>query len=85
MTSCFRDWVSGREDWTAEPWEYLELDDESVFVTVPSSGPDKSSGLSGGQLHQHGANVFQIRDGKVTTLVVYWYLDRALADLGLEE
>jgi hypothetical protein len=29
--------------------------------------------------------VFQIRGGKVIKLAIYWDIERALADLGLEE
>jgi hypothetical protein len=37
-----------------------------------------------GQMQSNGANLFHIRDGKVTKLVIS-DRDRALADLGLEE
>jgi ketosteroid isomerase-like protein len=83
MGSVFRDWLSAWEDWTAEAEEYRELDSGRVLVITTSSGRGKSSGLGVGQMYAHGANLFHIRNGKVTRLVAYWDRDRALADLGL--
>jgi ketosteroid isomerase-like protein len=85
MASAFRDWLSAWEQWTAEPEEFRELDDERVLVIVTSSGRGKSSGLAPGQLSAPGANLFHLRNGKVSRLVIYWNRNRALADLGLEE
>jgi ketosteroid isomerase-like protein len=49
------------------------------------SGRGKASGLEVSDTETKGANLFHIRDGKVTKLVLYWDRDRAFADLGLEE
>ena len=46
------------------------------------SGRGKTSGLEGGQ---KGAELFHIRDGKVTRFVSCWDRERAFADLGIEE
>jgi len=74
------------EDWRPEADEYRELDDERVLVFFhPSSGRGKTSGLEVGQIAGKGANLFTVHGGKVTRLVAYWDIVRALADLGLEE
>jgi ketosteroid isomerase-like protein len=85
MGSAFRDWLNAWEGWTAEAEEYRELDDERVLVMTTSSGRGKSSGVKVGQMgYAHGANLFHLRDGKVTRLVTYWNREDALADLGME-
>jgi hypothetical protein len=35
------------------------------------------------EVDQRRASLFQVGDGKITRLVLYWDRDRALADLGL--
>jgi ketosteroid isomerase-like protein len=66
-----------------EAEDYRELDSERVLVLVEYSGRGKTSGLELGQMRAKGAEVFHVRDGRVTRLVVYWDRERALADLGL--
>jgi ketosteroid isomerase-like protein len=73
------------EDFHMEAEEYRELDGERILVIITSSGCGKSSGLGVGQMYAHGANLFHVRNGKVTRLVTYADRNRALADLGLEE
>ena len=73
------------EDWRAEADEYRELDDERILVVFHPSGRGKTSGLDVGDVAMKGANLFQVRGGKVVRIVAYWDVERALADLGLEE
>jgi ketosteroid isomerase-like protein len=72
------------DDWRAEKIELRELDGDRVLALVDFSGRGKASGLDVAQMSAKGANVFQIRGGKVIQLVAYWDRDRAFADLGLE-
>ena len=74
------------EDYRLEGERYRELDGERVLVLDRRSGRGKGSGIEFGAstlLPSAGAHLFDVRDGKVTKLVVYWNRDRALADLGL--
>jgi ketosteroid isomerase-like protein len=83
MARAWRDRISAVEHVRAEAEGYRDLDDERILVLHDRSGRGKTSGLEVGQLGQKGAGVFQIRGGKVTTLVVYWDRERALTELGL--
>ena len=65
--------------------EYRALDDERVLVLMHFSGRGKTSGLDVGEIAMKGLNLFHVRGGRVTRLVLYWDRERALADAGLEE
>jgi ketosteroid isomerase-like protein len=62
---------------------YREVDDGRVLVLTRIRARGKTSGLQIGDMGGKGANLFQIRDGKVTRLIAYFDHERALADLGL--
>jgi ketosteroid isomerase-like protein len=76
----WRGWLSEWEDYHAEASEYRVIDDGCVLVLGRMRGRGKLSGASG---EMEMANVFHLRNGKVTKLVLYGDRQRALADLGL--
>jgi ketosteroid isomerase-like protein len=78
-----RGWLSAWEDWRVEADEYRELDGERVLVLDHASGRGRTSGLELAQLRTKGANLFHLRYGKVTRLVLYSDRERALAELGI--
>jgi ketosteroid isomerase-like protein len=81
MADGWRDWLRAWDDFRAEPVDYLVLDSERILVLVHNSGRGRTSGL---ELEQRSvANLFELRDGKVTRLIVYLERERAFADLGL--
>ena len=85
MAETWHTWLSAWEEYRVEVDEYRALDDERILVLMLHCGRGKTSGLDVGQVKRAGANVWHVRDGKVTRLVLYWDRDRALADLGLSE
>jgi len=85
MAEGFRSILAAWEGYRAEADDYRQLDRERVLVLVHMSGRGKMSGLELGRLRTKGANVFHVRGGKVTRLVLYFDRDRALAELGLSE
>jgi ketosteroid isomerase-like protein len=85
MAQGFREWFGAWEGVRTRVDEYRTLDAERVLVLQRfAGGRGKRSGLELADMATGGANVFHIRDGKVTRMVTYWNRDRALADLGLE-
>lgn len=83
MAEAWRDFLDAWEGLRAQAEEYRELDAERVLVLVHNSGRGKTSGLELEQMQSKGANLFHVRGGKVTRLVLYWDRERALVDLGL--
>ena len=65
--------------------EYISVDGEHVLVLTTNTGRGKTSGFELGELRTRSANLFRIRDGKVTKLVAYWDRQRALEAVGLSE
>jgi ketosteroid isomerase-like protein len=85
VTDAWRTFLSAWDGYRIEADEYRILDEERILVLVRPSGRGKSSGLElrDATRGRKGANVFHIRDGKVTRLDAYIDHRRALADLGL--
>jgi ketosteroid isomerase-like protein len=83
MADHFVEFLRGWRDFRGEPEEFRVVDATRLLVFVHNVGRGRTSGV---QMDQRSvANLFEIHDGKVTRLVLYWDRDRALADLGLEE
>lgn len=76
----WRKFLSAWDGYRGEATEYRELDDERILVLIQVHGRGKASGL---ELGHPSANVFTLRRGKVTRLVIYWHAESALPALGL--
>ena len=83
MAHAFGDWLRAWEDWRVKAEEFRELDAERVLVLFHFSARGRASGLEVGQIWTEGAQLFHLRDGKVTKLVQYLERAGALAELGL--
>jgi ketosteroid isomerase-like protein len=80
MAERYGDWLRAWKDFRAEPEEYLVLDDERILVLVHNSGRGRVSGLE--LDHRSVANLFHVRGGRVTRIVVYLDRELAFADVG---
>lgn len=85
MGETWRSFLSTWEDYRTEVEEYWDLDDERVLVLLRVVGRGKASGMELGEMRTKAANLFHVRDGKVTRLVLYQDRERGLAELGLSE
>jgi ketosteroid isomerase-like protein len=73
------------ENLRAVPEEIHELEGDRVLVFLRNEGRGKGSGIDIHGISAKSANLFTVRGGKVTRLVLYWDRDRAIADLGLTD
>jgi ketosteroid isomerase-like protein len=83
MVEGYRQVMNAWEGYSAQAEEYLLLDDERVLVLQRLAGRGKASGLELAQMQPKAAGIFQVRDGKVIKIVLYYDREHALADLGL--
>jgi hypothetical protein len=80
-------WFAFERAWESlrfEGVDFRELDDEHVLVRNRFTGRARGSELELGEVPTLQATLLQIRDQKVTRLLLYWHVEQALADLGLE-
>jgi len=80
LVETMRKAFSVMQGWRDEPESLRELDDGRVLVLSRFRGRGRASGL---EVDQQVAQVFDIHEGQVTRIVVYFDRDRALDELGL--
>jgi ketosteroid isomerase-like protein len=85
LAVAWREVLSVWDDLRMEVDDYRRLDDERVLALPTWTGRARRSGLDLAEMPWTGASLFQLRDGKVVKLVLYWDRKHAFADLGLEE
>ena len=72
-----RSWLSPWEHWRVEADDYLERG-EYVVVLASYHGRGKGSGV---EIHELGAHVFKLRDGKVVRLEIFSDREKAIASV----
>jgi ketosteroid isomerase-like protein len=85
LAEGWRNFLSAWDDYSAEAEDYLEIEGERVLVLNRFSGRGSSSGVDLSRMPSRGANLFEIREGKVIRLVTYLDRDQALEAVGLRE
>jgi ketosteroid isomerase-like protein len=85
MVAGWNEILSAWEDLRAEADEYRELDDQRVLCWRPSADEASPAAWRSSSCRREPGALFNVRDGKVTRLVIYWDREHALADLGLKE
>jgi ketosteroid isomerase-like protein len=84
MANALRARPSAFTDFRVEADEYRAIDDERVLVLNHAvGGRGKTSGHQLPSIAVPGADLFYVKGGKVTRLVVYFDREHGFADLGL--
>jgi ketosteroid isomerase-like protein len=74
--------LSAWQGYRVQATSFRALDEERVLVELHAAGRGRVSGVELGSFGDEGANVFHVRGGKVTRLLVYFDKASALAELG---
>jgi ketosteroid isomerase-like protein len=78
----FEDWASAWSDYSSEPEEFIDVDDERVIVVSRVKATGRSSGV---EIERQDAMVFVVRDRQVVRLDYYNSKQQALDAVGVEE
>ena len=78
----FEDWASAWSDFSTEPEELIDVDDERVIAVSRVKATGRSSGA---ELDRQDAIVYVVRDRKVVRLDYYNSKQQALQAVGLAE
>ena len=84
MAQGWTDFLSAWDRARIEVDRYEELEDERVLVFFKRFGSGKTSGIELSEMGSRGATLFEVADGKVSRLVLYFEEENALADCGLD-
>jgi ketosteroid isomerase-like protein len=85
MGAVWREAVSAFDNLDVEAERYVALDEERVLVLTHNTGRGRASGFELGSIQTRGANLFHLRERKVTKLVLYWDRTGVLEAVGLSE
>jgi ketosteroid isomerase-like protein len=78
----FEDWASAWSDYSAEPEEFIDVDDELVIAVFRMKATGRSSGV---EIERQDAIVWLVRDRRVVRLDYYNSKQQALEAVGLDE
>ena len=78
----FEDWASAWSAYSAEPEEFIDVDDERVIGVSRVKATGRSSGA---ELDRQDAIVYVVRDGQIVRVDYYNSKQQALEAVGLSE
>jgi ketosteroid isomerase-like protein len=85
MAAAWADVLRAWRDYRVDGEDYRELPDGRILTLTAFTAQGRTSNIEVRQVLARGASVMRLHNGKVTELVIYFALERALAELGLEE
>ena len=84
MAKGWGEFLGAWKDFSIVVEEYRELDDNRILVLVHNTGEGRHSGMDVESMGGKGANLFEIRGGKVVRLEAFASRKTGLEALGLD-